>query len=191
MELSVRSVPETIKALSVLLPGFKKELTKEGRAYRVLVDNTEMSQALLSNNPLGVKSVVDIVPIIQGAKSELITVVVGAALFMTGQWWAAGLIEAGVAGATAATFAAGTLSSIGVGMVTSGLYSLLYTPDENLEIADNASNVFNGPVNTVAQGNPVPIGYGRLRIGSAVISSGIERDQGFTALVGIVAGSEA
>jgi len=32
---------------------------------------------------------------------------------------------------------------------------------------------FSGPVNTTAQGNPVPIGYGRLIVGSVVISAEI------------------
>ncbi len=38
------------------------------------------------------------------------------------------------------------------------------------------SYVFNGPVNTTAQGQPVPIGYGRLIVGGAVISAGISID---------------
>ncbi|HHH1307693.1 TPA: tail assembly protein, partial [Yersinia enterocolitica] len=32
---------------------------------------------------------------------------------------------------------------------------------------------FGGPVNTVAQGNPIPIGYGERIIGGAIISAGI------------------
>ena len=32
---------------------------------------------------------------------------------------------------------------------------------------------FNGVVNTTAQGNPVPLGYGRMIVGSAVVSAGI------------------
>lgn len=35
------------------------------------------------------------------------------------------------------------------------------------------SYVFNSAVNTTAQGYPVPIGYGRMIVGSAVISAGI------------------
>lgn len=35
------------------------------------------------------------------------------------------------------------------------------------------SYVFNGAVNTTAQGQPVPLGYGRMTVGSAVISAGI------------------
>lgn len=40
--------------------------------------------------------------------------------------------------------------------------------------ADNrASYAFGGVTNTTAQGNPVPLGYGKRRIGGAIISAGI------------------
>jgi predicted phage tail protein len=46
-----------------------------------------------------------------------------------------------------------------------------------LGTADQAENKasynFNGPINTTAQGNPVPLGYGRKIVGSAVVSAGI------------------
>lgn len=38
---------------------------------------------------------------------------------------------------------------------------------------NGASYNFNGPVNTTAQGNPVPLLYGELIIGSATVSAGI------------------
>lgn len=42
------------------------------------------------------------------------------------------------------------------------------------ESPDNKpSYAFGGPVNTIAQGNPVPILYGKRRIGGAIISAGI------------------
>lgn len=48
---------------------------------------------------------------------------------------------------------------------------------KGLSAKDSAENKpsynFNGAVNTTAQGNPVPLGYGRMIIGSAVISAGI------------------
>ena len=45
---------------------------------------------------------------------------------------------------------------------------------ENNEIADNrASYIFNGAVNLTAQGACVPVCYGKMRVGSVVISAGI------------------
>ena len=37
----------------------------------------------------------------------------------------------------------------------------------------NPSATFNGAVNTTAQGRPVPVGYGQMRVGSAVLSTAI------------------
>jgi predicted phage tail protein len=48
-------------------------------------------------------------------------------------------------------------------------------PSERPE--NQPSYTFNGAVNTTAQGQPVPLGYGRLVVGSAVISAGIDVDQ--------------
>ena len=48
-----------------------------------------------------------------------------------------------------------------------------FTPENN-EVADNrASYIFNGAVNLTAQGNPVPLLYGRMRVGSVVVSAGL------------------
>lgn len=53
-------------------------------------------------------------------------------------------------------FTFGTTSTIGVGMMMGG-----------------ASMALGGPVNSIAQGNPVPILYGRRRVGGAIISAGV------------------
>jgi predicted phage tail protein len=69
-------------------------------------------------------------------------------------------------------------SAIGWGLVLGGVSSLLFTPKTHDPAAterpeNKPSYAFNGPVNTTAQGNPVPVGYGRLRVGSQVISAGL------------------
>jgi predicted phage tail protein len=44
----------------------------------------------------------------------------------------------------------------------------------NNDPADNrASYIYNGAVNLTAQGNPVPLCYGRMRVGSVVVSAGV------------------
>ena len=49
--------------------------------------------------------------------------------------------------------------------------------DQASEDKRDPSYIFNGPVNTMAQGHPVPIGYGEMIVGSAVISAGISVDE--------------
>lgn len=42
---------------------------------------------------------------------------------------------------------------------------------------ERASYIFNNPVNTQAQGGPVPLIYGRFRAGTTVVSAGITSEQ--------------
>ena len=58
-------------------------------------------------------------------------------------------------------------------------YALMPTsePEEALEIEAGASKtslIFSNTVNTASQGAPLPLGYGRLRVGSQVIQATIK-----------------
>ncbi|AHC48245.1 Phage tail assembly protein I [Achromobacter xylosoxidans NBRC 15126 = ATCC 27061] len=67
--------------------------------------------------------------------------------------------------------------SMGVSLALGGVVQMLSPQQRALSAADRpengASYNFNGPVNTSAQGNPVPVLYGRMIIGSATVSAGI------------------
>lgn len=64
---------------------------------------------------------------------------------------------------------AGTLSIIG------GIMSLIVpVPKMNYSVAQRQSFIFNGPVNNVHQGVPVPLIYGECITGSTVISASIQ-----------------
>lgn len=72
--------------------------------------------------------------------------------------------------------------NIGVSMMISGAIELL-TPKPNLDKMEQKENknktsyFFDGPVNTTMQGVPVQLVYGRMLIGSHVISAGMSVDQ--------------
>lgn len=72
------------------------------------------------------------------------------------------------------------LFDIGATMVLGGIAGALMgkaVPPVSQEDPENATSfAFGGVVNTTTQGNPVPILYGRLIVGSQVISSGITTD---------------
>lgn len=72
----------------------------------------------------------------------------------------------------------GYVSQLGYGLIAGGVAQMLTPMPHGKSSRDSASNQanysFNGPVNTQAQGNPVPLGYGRLKVGSAVVSAGID-----------------
>ena len=115
----------------------------------------------------------------------------GAGLFGTQALFATG--TAGLAGAGFATVLGTAVSAIGAGLILYGTSQLLSpqpadlpglssnTPNRktsfdpaNNDPADNrASYIYNGAVNLTAQGNPVPICYGRMRVGSVVVSAGV------------------
>jgi predicted phage tail protein len=148
-------------------------------------------------NPTGSQEEISITPVLQGAGGGGLgqifagIALVAAAIFL-------GPIGAG-AGAlfTAGSGVATAVGGIGAGLLLTGTAQLLspaltdqngtfgtstpsrtrarssFLPESN-ETADNRSSyIFNGPVNLTAQGNPVPLCYGRMIIGSVVISAGL------------------
>jgi predicted phage tail protein len=94
----------------------------------------------------------------------------GVGMFGTGAettWTAAGGIQ----------FTAGGLNKLGVMAMTvasnlamSGITQLLTKGPEMDKAEENKGYLFNGPVNTTQQGLPVPVAYGELVVGGAVIS---------------------
>lgn len=71
------------------------------------------------------------------------------------------------------------LVATGISMIAGGVIQLLTPIPKGSGSRDNPANTpsytFNGPVNTEAQGHPVPIIYGGpMKVGSAVISAGID-----------------
>lgn len=108
--------------------------------------------------------VVRIAPMLLGAKSGVFQVVLGAVLIA----------------ADSLIFHTGYLTNVGIAMVAGGVVQML-TPIPKLgkqaDSADNQSSyLFNGPVNTTAQGNCVPLAYGKIRAGSAVVSAGMSSE---------------
>ena len=75
------------------------------------------------------------------------------------------------------------LISAGLTLIAGGVSMLLAKPpkfDDFREIENtkkSSSYLFNGPTNTANEGGPVPIGYGRLIVGSQVIQTSINTRQ--------------
>lgn len=68
---------------------------------------------------------------------------------------------------------------IGIATALGGVSQLLakqpgFDPSQSKGPDDTPSYTFAGPVNTVGQGYPVPVAYGRIRVGSAIVSGGID-----------------
>ena len=199
-EFDVATPAQAIKALCVNFPGLEKWLIdseKDGVGYRVAVSKekaTENNVAPLLM-PFSDKEVFSITPVVAGAGRGVGSILAGAALIAVaianpavgfGLGGAAGFGAGAVGTATAATFGA-TLAAaggtIGIGLVLTGIAQAI-SPQPSLsslesgpEAAQLESFSISNVVQTTRQGLPVPIAYGRVFVGSAVISSGLDVDQ--------------
>jgi predicted phage tail protein len=158
--LAVSSTAEAVRALSVLIPGFRRFLLEagdNGLTFAVFNGRRNLSKDDL-DAPVG-DDAIRIAPVIIGSKSGgLFQTILGAALAVVGF-----------------VFSQPTLIGVGVSMALGGVMQMLSPQQAGLAgVADNGTSYyFNGPVNSAAQGEPVPLVYGEMIVGSKVASSGI------------------
>ena len=196
-EFDVTTPAQVIKALCVNFPGLDKWLIdseKDGVGYRVTISKEKVGEenVLPLLVPFSEREVFSITPVIAGAGRGSGMILAGAALIgiaiVSG---GAGLFAGGAAGfgATTGSFAAATFGvklavvagNLGIALVLGGIAQALSpqpqlnsTLDESVQLE---SFTFSNVLNTSKQGMPVPIAYGRLFVGSAVLSSGLDVDQ--------------
>jgi predicted phage tail protein len=178
----VRSPAEAVRALCATIPGFRVYLAEHSApGYRVLVGTESRDLETLA---YPAREAIKIVPVTAGAGRGLGSVILGAALFMIsgpGGWLANTLyMEAGVSLVTAG--AIGVMAGqIGVSLMLGGVSQMLAPQPKTPGAPDRPENkpsyAFDGAVNTAAQGNPVPVCYGRLIVGSQVISAGMVAEE--------------
>lgn len=185
--LDVKTVGEAIHAIETLskrkLYKFLFENDKNNVKYRVLINNRDF----ISEEPLDINKPetltkseltmlipslksIDIVPVIEGYDSSTVAIVIGAILIIIGIV----LIFTGVGSILGVALIIG-----GLGLVAAGVINLLSKPPEFEDFREiagggRASYLFSGPQNTTREGGPVPVGYGRLIVGSQVISASYE-----------------
>jgi len=179
--LDTNTVGEAISALKSQLNGFAEFLASakgNGLAFTVFVGTKNVNEEGLRRPGEGP---IRIAPVFLGSKrAGLFSIILGAALI------------------TASFFVGGPalsayLLSTGIGIAAGGLVQMLSPQPKGLKQADSPQNqpsyVFNGSVNTQAQGNPVPLLYGRMIVGSAVISAGIRAEDYAPASGGVGTGT--
>lgn len=172
--LAVASPAEAVRALCALLPGFEKALAdseRRGVRFACFAGRRNLYEDEL-RHPVG-GDAIRIAPILAGAKNGgLFQTVLGAVLIAAAAWYSGGLVAAFQAGGLVQATA-----SLGLSMMLGGVAQMLSPQQRLLSAKDGpengASYNFNGPVNTTAQGNPVPLLYGEMFVGSATISAGI------------------
>ncbi|GAB3792405.1 tail assembly protein [Dyella agri] len=177
--LESNSVAEAIRALDSQLTGFKAFLVNAGQygmVFAVFAGKRNLAQEQLCD-PVGSEDI-RIAPVVEGRKNGgVLQTVLGIVLIIVGSYtsWAGG----------------SALVAAGISMVAGGIVQML-SPQPSNKASNNSnepSYVFNGAVNTEAQGHPVPLLYGRMIVGSAVISAGIEASDYAPSTTGVLPGS--
>ena len=186
-EFDVNTPAQAIKALCVNFPGLERWLIdseQDGVGYRVAISKEKVTEEDVTPLflPFSDREVFSITPVVAGAGSGAGQIFVGAALIGASFLFpGAGLF--GVTSVFGGTAVAGgvltgigtAVSAIGASLVLGGIAQAISPqPEPPIELESfTISNV----VNTSRQGLPVPIAYGRVFVGSAVISSGLDVDK--------------
>lgn len=172
--LDVKTPAEAIRALCVNFQDFADFVSSSHErnvGYQVLNMREGLNEEGL-HHPAGQR--ITIAPVVAGASffgklfSGVGAILTGAALIAAAVMFPPLAAIELVAGTTLASVA----FNVGVSLALGGVSQLLApTPKTPENTQEKNSYVFNGAVNTTAQGQPVPIGYGRMVVGSAVISA--------------------
>jgi predicted phage tail protein len=187
-ELEISNVVEAIKAIEANTKKFRKWILNniDKCEYIILIDKSNLftedkkqfkSFEEIKNSELYLNlnnkiKTIDIIPKIIGSlDNPWVQVGVGSAAV-------AGGILLGIAAPPLLPLGIG-LAVAGVGLIANGISQLLSKPPPSVpftaqqinpiegegEAGGPTSYLFNGPVNTVGEGGPVPIGYGELVVG--------------------------
>lgn len=198
--LNVATVGEAISAISSQRQGFRSFLLddKGAQGYEILFgkeNGVETAEELSINLPS--TQSISIVPVIGGSKSGGIFMVLAGVVLIaaTGGLGFAGLPAfTGTAAATGGTASIGAMaagagvlapgslagasamvSNLGMGLVLGGVSMMLApkVPDSTAGAKQAENYLFNGAINNVKQGTPVPLVYGRNIVGSTTISASL------------------
>jgi predicted phage tail protein len=184
--LAVNSAAEAVRALGVLHQGFNRFMAESkdaGLAFAVFYGKRNIGKHELGDPPSS--NDIRIAPIIQGSKSGGLQVVLGIALIAAASFFTGGL-AAGAAGSSAlfgtASAAWTVAGTVGISLALGGVAQMIAGTQPGLSTSEAADNTpsynFSGIKNTTTQGNPVPLCYGEMTVGSALVSlSVVAEDQ--------------
>ena len=201
-KFDVKTPAEAIRALKANYPGFEQYVIEHNLpGYKITTGGENRSEPEMLQYPANKD--IKIIPVIQGSGGNWGMVIIGVVMIAAaialpyatpflaqaaGASAAAGTAAGASAGAAAAAaastvatvagMASTALMAVGTALTLGGVSSLLFSPSTPGVVQNNSadqisSTHFNGAINLAQQGNPVPIAYGRVRVGSHVVSAGI------------------
>ena len=171
--LDCKTPAEVVQALTSQIPKLR-QFIQQGlftvRVGRNYLDNRHLEQGL--NQRLNDDSTVHFTPTLKGSKrGGLFGVIAGAAIIAGA--FVLGPLGLGIIGSNAALLAGG----IGASLLLGGVAQMLTKMPEmkaGKEKERVQSTSFSNLSNMAAQGKPMPLAYGLIRVGSLIISQGVE-----------------
>lgn len=163
--LDCKTPAEVVQALTSQIPKLR-QFIQQGlftvRVGREYLDNRYLEQGL--NQHLKEDATVHFTPVLKGSKKAgLFQTIVGAVMVVVG------VFTSLVGGAA--------LIAGGIGLIAGGVAQML-TKMPSMSTGKDAerkqSTSFSNLSNMAAQGRPMPLAYGRIRVGSLIISQGVE-----------------
>ena len=152
-----RTLREVLDAIEANTGKFRNYLLGNGkRMFAIFVDGKELDPVASLNTNVKNKKIT-IIPLLFGAFVASLTAAIVGAMAVTG------------VAAKVATFVVGTVLSAALSFGISLLISKIMKQDDP-EALNTSSFLFGQAENVTKQGVVVPVGYGRMQVGSRVIS---------------------
>jgi len=170
--LDCQTTAEIVQALTSQIPKLR-QFIQQGlftvRVGRDYFDNRYLEQGL--SHKLKDDATVHFTPVLKGSKrGGLFGVIAGVAII-------AGAIVLGPLAGIISTNAAWIVGSVGASLLLGGVAQMLTKMPEmkmGTEKEKKQSTAFSNLSNMTAQGKSMPLAYGRMRVGSLIISQGVE-----------------
>ncbi len=174
--LNVKTVQEAMRAIDTMKGGLRTYLmdcTENGVEFTVQKGEDFMDYNNIAME-LGKDDII-ISPVPAGSGDGVIKTIIGIILIVASIMWDPSL--------TSAKYIAAAMFTVGVNLALMGIIEM--TMDDPEELNEEDSTLFNGPTNNTKSGVPVPLAYGEMEVGGAVVNFGftntrIRGNQGYT-----------
>lgn len=166
-QLDTGTTWEAFSALRNTIAGFREEIARaarNGQRYAIFRNRRNVAEEAFE---VGGTTEIRIVPVLAGSKrGGVLQTIIGVVMI--------------IAGVALSPFTGGSslaLAKFGALVALGGVLQMMSPQPKGLKgrqpTENQPSYAFGGAVNTTAMGNPVGLGYGKRRIGGAIISAGI------------------
>jgi predicted phage tail protein len=180
-DMNAPRIRDVFNLIACQRPGFKqyiRDLAQKGVSFTIQQGSDFLEEKELEFNLSSSDTIITLVP--AGAKG-IGKIIVGAVILATVGWAVAaatggtaagglvGFLTNGAGAATTLSMPGMIVMSLGINLVLGGIQEMLM-PEPKTDRAEQDSYLFSGGVNSVREGQVVPVAYGELRVAGRPIS---------------------